>query len=179
MRKTWGTEVADLQAGPSVGGLKRERARSGDIDVTTILRRLTQLEERRVNFDNHWEEIAQRIWTEADEFYTRRSPGEKRNAKVYDATGGLALEKFSAIMESLMVPRQQKWHRIRSTNEALNDDPSVKEWFDEVTRLLFVMRNSPLAAFYSQMHEGFKSLGAFGGVPLFLDEASPGSGGTR
>jgi hypothetical protein len=178
--------MADLLAGPSVGGLKRERARIGDLDVTTILRRLSQLEERRINYESHCGEIASRIWPAADVFQTKYAPGQKRMGSVYDATAGLALEKFSAIMESLMVPRQQKWHRIRSTNEALNDDPSVKEWFDEVTRLMFVMRNSPDATFYSQMHEGFKSLGAFGSIPLFLEELSPGakpgggySGGTN
>ena len=165
--------MADQLAGPAVGALRKERAGVGTLDVTTILQRLAQLETRRVNYDTHWQEIAERIWPAADEFQTKRAPGQKRMQRVYDATGGLALEKYSAIMESLMVPRQAKWHRLRSTNEELNDDPSVKEWFDEVTRLLFAMRNSPRAAFYSQIHEGFKSLGAFGGLPLFLDEVEP------
>ena len=82
----------------------------------------------------------------------------------------MALEKFAAAMESLLTPRANQWHDLKATDEALNDIPEVKEWFEEVTRVLFAIRNSPDANFYSQKHEGYKSLGAFGSDCLFVED---------
>jgi len=142
--------------------------------VEQCLRRLSELEGRRHNWDIHWQEIAERVWPAADEFLTVRSPGEKRSTKIFDATASLALEKFSAAMESMLTPRAQKWHTLRSTDEELNKDPSVKAWFEEVTKRMFQARNSPKAGYYSQMHEGYKSLGAFGNSCMFVDEPRGG-----
>ena len=142
--------------------------------VEQCLRRLSELEGRRHNWDIHWQEIAERVWPASDEFLTVRSPGEKRSTKIFDATASLALEKFSAAMESMLTPRAQKWHTLRSTNDDLNKDPTVKGWFEEVTRILFQARNSPKAGYYSQMHEGYKSLGAFGNACMFVDDLKDG-----
>jgi hypothetical protein len=146
--------------------------------VEDCLRRLAELESRRSNWDSHWQEIAERIWPAADEFLTVRSVGEKRSTKIYDATAALALEKFAAAMESMLTPRSQKWHALRSTDDALNRDPTVKGWFEEVARVMFQSRNSPKAGYYAQMHEGYKALGAFGNACLFVDEDRGGQGVT-
>ena len=144
--------------------------------VEDCLRRLRELESRRHNWDNHWQEVAERVWPAADEFLTVRAVGEKRSTKIFDATAALALEKFAAAMESMLTPRSQKWHTLRATNEDLNDDPAVKKWFEEVARIMFQARNSPKAGYYAQMHEGYKSLGAFGNACLFVDEPKNGAG---
>ena len=142
--------------------------------VEQCLRRLSELEGRRSNWDTHWSEIAERVWPAADEFTTARAPGEKRSTKIYDATASMALEKFAAAMESMLTPRAQKWHTLKATDENLNRDAGVKKWFEQVNRILFQARNAPKAAYYSQMHEGFKSLGAFGNACLFVDEPKAG-----
>ena len=131
-------------------------------NVEDCLRRLNELEGRRHNWDSHWQEVAERVWPAADEFLTSRGVGEKRSTKIYDATAAMALEKFAAALESMLTPRAHKWHSLRSTDENLNRDPAVKVWFEEVARIMFQARNSPNAGYYSQMHEGYKSLGAFG-----------------
>jgi len=144
--------------------------------VEDCLRTLADLESRRQNWDSHWQEIAERIWPAADEFLTSRSVGEKRSTKIFDSTAALALEKFSAAMESLLTPRAHKWHTLRSTHAGANEDPDVKLWFEQVTKVMFQARNSPKAGYYAQMHEGYKSLGAFGNSCLFVDEPKDGHG---
>ena len=101
-------------------------------DVEQCLRRLNELEGRRSNWDSHWTEVAERVWPAADEFLNTRAPGEKRNTKIFDATASMALEKFAAAMESMLTPRAQKWHSLRASDDRLNDDPSVKEWFEDI-----------------------------------------------
>ena len=112
-------------------------------DVEDCLRRLSVLEDRRQNWDSHWSEIAERGWPASDEFLVARAVGENRSTKIYDATAALALEKFSAALESMLTPRSQTWHKIRATDEELNKQSEVTAWFEEVNRLMFKVRNAP------------------------------------
>lgn len=139
-------------------------------DVDKIVRTYNKLEAERANWDWHWEEIARIVWPAADEFKGKWAKGEKRSVHVYDSTAALALEKFAAAMESMLTPRSATWHRLKATDPNLNEQPDVKEWFETLNRLLFQARNSAKAAYYSQAHEGYKSLGAFGNSCLFVDE---------
>lgn len=142
--------------------------------ATQLLKRFEQLEEQRAHWDTHWEHLARIIWPDADDFRNVRTAGEERAREVFDATAELALEKFAAAMESLLTPRAQKWHRLKASVDKLNEDQQVKEWFDETNKTLFRYRNSPRAAYYSQKHEGYKSLGCFGNDCLFVDEQPKG-----
>ena len=146
-------------------------------DVEDCLRRLSVLEDRRQNWDSHWSEIAERVWPASDEFLTVRAAGDKRSTKIFDVTAALALEKFSAALESMLTPRSQTWHKIRATDEELNKQSEVTAWFEKVNRLMFKVRNAPKANYYAQMHENYKSLGAFGNACLFVDDLE--SGGIR
>lgn len=150
--------------------------RIGNLDVDAIVQRFERLKSGRTYWDQHWEEIAERIWPSANQFEERRTwqPGEKRTERVFDATAPIALEKFAAAMESLLTPRHQRWHRLRASDERLNENADVKQWFEELVRLLFSMRESPKASYYSQIHESYKSLGAFGTQVLYVDERADG-----
>ena len=139
------------------------------------MKRFRELEEQRAHWDTHWEHLARVIWPDADDFRNKRQAGEERAKEVFDATAALALEKFAAAMESMLTPRAQKWHKLKASVEDLNKDTQVKEWFDETNKILFRYRNSPRASFYSQKHEGYKSLGCFGNDCLFVDQL-PGGG---
>ena len=62
----------------------------------------------------------------------RRNPGDKHTEKIYDATACLALERFTASMESMLIPRTQRWHGLRSQRAELKDDPAVRVWLESV-----------------------------------------------
>ena len=146
------------------------------MDVQDLLRRLESLRSKRSGFDSHWDEIALRIWPSAAEFQTRREAGTKRTQHMYDATAANALERFSAILESLLTPRHQIWHRLRASDPKLNEDPATKVWFEDANRILNDTRKAPRSNYHSQMHEGYKSLGAFGTAAMIIDEAPNGRG---
>jgi hypothetical protein len=124
----------------------------------------------RAVFDSHWREIAERILPRADHFRLVRQPGDKHTERVFDATAGLALERFAAAMESMLTPRTQRWHRLRVTVPGLEDDPSVQAYLDQVTEALFNARYAPRANFASQANEAYMSLGAFGTGAMFVDD---------
>ena len=135
-----------------------------------IFKRFELLKRNRGVWESHWEEIAERILPRAAEFTGQRTEGDKRTAKLYDATAALALERFAAAVESLLTPRGARWHTMRTNNPYLNRDDDVKLYFDQVEHVMFTHRYSPKANFASQVHEGYMSLGAFGTSGLFVDE---------
>ncbi len=142
------------------------------------VRRLELYRARRSQWDSHWREVAEVVWPAADAFQGSRrnlyGGGEKRTERVFDATAGLAADKFGAIVSSLLIPKSQRWHRLRTTNEDLNKDSSVRAWFDEVEQILFAMRASPRAAYYEQAQQLFKSEGVFGNGCLYIDARKGG-----
>lgn len=136
----------------------------------SIMRRQAQLESDRAIFEEHWREVAERVFPRSNHFNVTRSPGERLDEKVFDSTAVLALERFAAAMESMLTPRTQRWHTLRTTDEALNEDPEVKAYLEQTTKILFAVRYSSGANFASQANEHYMSLGAFGTGSLFIDE---------
>ncbi len=126
---------------------------------------------KRGVWDQHWDEIAQRLYPNASDYFVSRfrTNGDKRQQEVYDSTGAICLNRFAAIMDSLLTPRNQIWHRIVPNDDALSKDRSARLWYEECTRLLFKHRYAPTANFASQNQAGFKSLGAFGNGILYTD----------
>ena len=53
-------------------------------------------------------------------------------------------------MESMLIPRTQRWHWLRSQRAELKDDPSVRVWLDSVCDLLLAIRHAPRANFTSE-----------------------------
>ena len=139
------------------------------------IRRWETIKGERVNHDRTWQRLQEIVWPFAGDFNTTTSPGSRRTDQVYESSATLALERFAAFMESLLTPRNQTWHRLRSSIPELNENQAVKEWFDTANQRLFQVRNDPAARYYSQKHEGYKALGAFGNDTLFVDER-PGGG---
>jgi len=141
-----------------------------DSRADAILRKADLMVAQRATFDQHWREIAERILPRSNLFQRYQERGEKATERVFDATATLALERFSAAMESMLTPRTQRWHKLRTLDAGMADNPAVKSYLDSVTEILFNARYAPTANFASQTNEAYMSLGAFGTGALFIDE---------
>jgi len=144
-----------------------------------ICREHEQMKGDRANWASHWQEVADRVWpASAKSFWTigNQTKGEKRTQEMYDSTAAIALQRFSAILDSLLTPRNQIWHKLTTNNRALNKDRKVQLWFEEVTQLLFKYRYSPRANYAAQNQQTYMSLGAFGTGALFIDQLAGGVG---
>lgn len=140
-----------------------------------IIRDFNQISKNRGNFETHWQEIAQRmIPNEAPYFNAfgqqRLATGEKRTQFIFDSTAAVALGRFAAIMDSLLTPRNQKWHRICASDPSLNKQRDVQLWYDAANQILFKYRYSPMANFSSQNQKNYRALGAYGTGSVFIDE---------
>jgi hypothetical protein len=144
--------------------------------ATEFITRHNLLVTKRSTWNSHWTEVAERILPRKAEFEKGTNPsadqqrGEKRTQKVFDSTGALALERFSAAMESMLTPRNARWHKLRPIDEALRENHEVEVYLDEVTRILFANRYAPKANFASQASELYLDLGAFGTGVMFAED---------
>lgn len=144
-------------------------------DVESILRQYGKLKGGRGTWESHWEEIAERVLPRQMGFLGERTSGEKRTQKIFDSKPMIALDRFASVMDSMLTPRQQKWHNLRTTDDNLNRDFEVQDWFYKVNNILYQARYNPKANFAGQNHERWTSVGAFGTGSLFID-FEPGVG---
>jgi len=143
-------------------------------DIAFEICRLYEQESgRRGTWETHWQEIKDRIYPSTQDFTNRfTTQGAKRNQEVYDSTAAMALNRFAAILDSFLTPRNQTWHRVLSSIDELNKDRAVRLYYEDVTRILFKHRYATVANFASQNMMFNKSLGAFGSATLYIDQAA-------
>lgn len=146
-------------------------------DEQIVLETLVEFAEMRTwrdTFASQWEEVAELIEpNQRNTFYflSENWPGEKKTDRQIDATAMLANQRFGAICDSLLTPRNMTWHQLGANDDYLMKDRATRLWFEGVTRLLFKQRYAPIANFASQNQQNFISLGAFGNGTMFVDQA--------
>jgi len=138
-------------------------------NIEDVCKRFEAIEGDRGTWEQHWEEIAERILPRQLGFIGERTKGEKKTQKVFDSRPAIALDRFAAVMDSMLTPRQTKWHNLKASDATLNKDFQVREWFDAANQILFNARYNPKANFAGQNHERWISMGAFGTGSLFID----------
>ena len=141
-----------------------------DSRAQDVLQGYDRLKGARGTWEQHWQEVAERVWPSMAEMTGQRTPGEKRSEKIFDSTAQRALPRFAAAMDSMLTPATQIWHGLHTGIPDLDDNVQVQRWCDALRDLLFRQRYAPTANFASQAFECYLSLGAFGTSALFIDE---------
>jgi hypothetical protein len=130
------------------------------------------LESERKQWEPLWRDVATYIDPNADDFgaESERKQGAKKGERVFDNTAIMARDRLAASHESMIVPRNAKWHGYKSSDASLNEDEEVLECFDVLRDRTFAARTSPKANFYSQIGAYFQTLDTFGTAGVFTDE---------
>lgn len=139
-------------------------------DANSLIHHYQALWQQQANFRSLWNTTAQYVMPAWDNFIGEFAEGVNRNTRVFDSTAILANERFSAVMEALLTPRSQVWHKLTTHDEELAEIPAVQKYLDSVNKILFGARYHPQANFASQIDECYMSLGAFGNYLMFIDE---------
>lgn len=154
----------------------------GEGIVEELIKDFETLKGQRGNWNTHWQEIAERIIPMDKHLFFDESgtmmDGDKRNQKLFDSTAMLALDRFSAILDSLLTPRNSFWHQLKPTDKVLQKNKTVQDYFHKVNQILFDQRYAPKANFSSQNQLQYKALGAYGTGAMFVDDLA-GTPGLR
>jgi len=87
----------------------------------------------------------------------------------YDVSAARALDKFSAIVDSLLTPKNSKWHMLTPEDDGLKKHRPTMEYLEAVTNALFKYRYKPTSGFVNQNIQNWMNLGAFGSGCMFID----------
>lgn len=149
-----------------------------------IIAEYERLSGDRGTLESHWLEIADRVVpSHRSAFNSQKgnifNKGQKQTEHIFDSTAAVALNRFAAILDSLLTPRNQTWHRLVVSEPALEKDRQTRLWFENLNRLLFKHRYAPRANFASQNQQNWKSLGAYGTGCVFIDPLDDDEPGLR
>ena len=152
----------------------------GIVDET--LRSFTAAQERRYVFNSHWEEVAELIdpnQRNTFQFGSFNWPGQKKTDRQVDATGMMALSRFTSICNSLITPSTSFWHGLEADDDYVMKDRATRLWYEQMTKVLFRRRYMPEANFVQQNFAKWRSIGAYGNTGLFIDELDPAVSGKQ
>lgn len=141
-------------------------------NLDRLLARQSRMETERDKFDVIWQEIAERIIPRKAKFIRRKTPnqtkGQRLTERIFDAVPALALDRFASAVHSLVVPRNQVWHKLKASHEELMESIAVQRYFETLNKRLFSARYA--GNFDNQIHESFYDLGAFATMGLFVGD---------
>lgn len=92
---------------------------------------------------------------------------------VFDSTGMRSLPKYCSVLQRLATPDGQKYQTLRASNQYLMGTVAVRNYFDEVTALLFKYRQNPQARFRIAVGEVYAGIGTYGTGPIFVGKRRP------
>ena len=155
-----------------------------------IIRQTSTLADNRAEWDAEWNKVARFVLPRSMDFTGEYSGGNlrpigrassvtqagrpratKRSREIYDSVPRLACDRFASAMESLAVPRGQKWHGVEFDDEALNDNDAGAEWRDTLTDGMFRIRYGGHSGFPAAIQQIMRGIGAFGNQYLYLERA--------
>lgn len=123
---------------------------------------VSALKKDRGNWETLWQDVSDKVMPDQADFNTTNSQADRRTNRIYDTTAANAVMHSASALSALVMPEQQKWHGLRTTDEDLNKDREVRMYFDEVTRLLFSYRSVFGSNHAASNHEAFRSLMGLG-----------------
>ena len=108
-------------------------------DGAKLIARHDQLKAIREPWLSLWREVAPLVLPRQDDFFKSRSQAEKRTSQMFDARAARALEKFVAVLNAMLTPRSNVWHKLKPKGGQEESDPAVR-WLEEVNERLWRLR---------------------------------------
>lgn len=144
-----------------------------DIDeINLILADQSRMEQMRSFYEPTWRDIDRYIDPFGAGGFDRSStPTFNRDVEdLFDITGIDGLDRYTAAIAGISVPRNQRWHGVRFEDKELMKVANVQRWCDHATDRLFIARYAPGTGFEAQIHEDIRQEGKYGTSPLWVGE---------
>ena len=137
-------------------------ASATDARAKEVIDDWNRLDGDRGTWKTHWQDCADLTNTNRADYVFQRTPGMKRQTKIYDATPVWARRQFQNGLHSYLTSPAVQWFALRADSERLNMVPAVRAWLDAVTAVLYNLFSSPRFNFAAQSDEVYGDLGCIG-----------------
>jgi hypothetical protein len=147
-------------------------AASLDTDtIQLILSNHERLKERRAFYESTWREIDRYVDPHGAGGWDKSNPTFSREVDdLFDVTALDGLDRYTAAIAGITIPRQQRWHGIAFADKELMKLPSVKRWCAHAADRLFTARYAPNTGFEAQAHEDIRQEGKYGTSAMWVGE---------
>ena len=139
--------------------------------VQDIRKLFSELVTYRNVFAAQWEEAASLVDPDSRNTFMYGSynfPGQKKTQYQVDSSGALAVQQFCAIADSMITPQNRLWHGLE-TDSYLMKQRGVREFYQQLTKVVFNYRYRSDGNFQGQNYRIWKSLGCYGNLVMFVD----------
>jgi hypothetical protein len=129
---------------------------------------LSRLQEKRSNWESHWQEVSDYMLPRKAEITKERTRGDKRHTLIFDATAIHALELLAASLHGMLTSSANKWFSLRFKETDLNSIDEAKEWLEDATSRMYdaIAKSN----FQQEIFEAYHDLIAFGTSCLMIEE---------
>lgn len=139
----------------------------------TIIDRDKRHRAKRDTWNSLWQSIARYCLPNSASFQETISPGQDRTRYILDSTAPRSLEMFASFLHTLLNSPTSEWVRLGIEGEPeLQYSQSVRAYLELCQKKIMGALTSPSSDIYSQLHQIYLDLGAFGTGVLFVDVAN-------
>ncbi len=144
------------------------------IEAEDIKTNQARLESARWSYESTWGEIARLVYPEMNSFYGGGmmhawNYQQYEPTQMHDPYAAQALEDGVSVFEGFVMPRGQRWQKLKLGDEALMRKVSNQAWVEKVETRLFANRMNPQSGFVGAVHESAMSLYAFCAQSMWVD----------
>lgn len=129
-----------------------------------------QLQGERGAWETLWRDVDRRVDPQQQGGFYREQMSGDRGLDNFDATAIEGLDRYTAGIAGLTIPRNTRWHGLTTPDKDLNRLPAVQRWCEHATDRLFACRYAPGAGFEMQATADIRQGGKYGTAPLWIDE---------
>lgn len=138
--------------------------------IDLILADQDRLKTLRSSYESIWRDIDYYIDPFGAGGFTKTTGINRDVEDLFDVTGIDGLDRYTAAIAGITIPRQQRWHGVEFADAELMKIPNVARWCERATDRLFQARYAPDTGFEAQMYEDIRQEGKYGTSALWIGE---------
>lgn len=138
--------------------------------ATEIIKRQERLAGDRGTWEGHWQEITDLMAPFRNDITATRTPGEKRQQKIFDGTALLAVDQLANGLWGMVTNSANEWFTLKAEEDDLAEDFEVAQWLGfagDRIRSVFAMNG---LRFYSSVLDLYADLVTLGTGVFSVEE---------
>lgn len=138
-----------------------------DPKAVSVIQKFELLKSERSSWERNWQDIRELVRPTTADFQGTSTPGRSRVEQVMDGTAREAAKELAAALHSYMSSPTERWFSLKVEGEpALNADPVVLAWLEEVADAIYAQYSNDRTGLTSALHETYMDVAAFGSSVL-------------
>lgn len=133
-----------------------------------VKKKIQNLKSERGTWEEHWQDVADYVFTRKNTITTTKYPGERRAFRLLDNTGLQANEVLAGALHGMLTNPDMPWFELSTGVMDVDNQGPVRKWLQQCARIMhFVLNNSN---FQTEVHELYLDLCAFGTACMYIQD---------